>query len=162
EPRPRALRRGRWVVAVDLTLIPYHGRPFRDPAEVYRGQPKGGPTHFHAYATASLVRDGGRFTLALLGVRPGTPPADSSRRGGRLRACALRPRPHLGAAPPPPPGPPPPRSPAPGPPGGGPPPPAAVPACGRSGPATRRAGPPTPGRRATAGGGWRSIGASAA
>jgi hypothetical protein len=76
EHLPRALRRGRWVVAVDLTLIPYHGRPFRDPAEVYRGQPKSGTTHFHAYATAYLVRDGRRFTLALASVRHGTPPAD--------------------------------------------------------------------------------------
>ena len=73
---PRALRRGRWVVAVDVTLIPYHGRPWRDPAEVYRGQPKGGTTHFHAYATAYLVHEGRRFTLALARVRHGTPPAD--------------------------------------------------------------------------------------
>src|SRR5438876_4966886 len=36
---PRALRRGRWVIACDITLVPYHGQPFRDPAEVYRGQP---------------------------------------------------------------------------------------------------------------------------
>jgi putative transposase len=72
---PRSLRRGRWVVAVDITLIPYHGRPFQDPAEVYRGQPKSGPTHFHAYATAYLVRDGRRFTLALARVCHGTTPA---------------------------------------------------------------------------------------
>jgi putative transposase len=73
---PRAVRRGRWVIAVDTTLIPYHGRPFADPAEVYRGQPRGGTTHFHAYATACLARDGRRFTLALARVRGGTPPAD--------------------------------------------------------------------------------------
>jgi putative transposase len=76
EHLPRALRRGRWVVAADITLVPDHGRPFRDPAEVYRGQPRGGTTHFHAYATAYLVRDGRRFTLALLRVRHGTPPAE--------------------------------------------------------------------------------------
>src|SRR5207237_376963 len=35
---PRALRRGAWVVALDITLIPYHGQPFADPAEIYRGQ----------------------------------------------------------------------------------------------------------------------------
>jgi hypothetical protein len=73
---PRALRRGRWIIAVDITLVPYHGRPFRDPAEVYRGQPKSGTTHFHAYATAYLVQDGCRFTLALTAVRHGTPLAD--------------------------------------------------------------------------------------
>lgn len=69
---PRALRRGRWIIAIDTTLIPYHGEPFRDPAEVYRGQPKSGTTHFHAYATAYVVREGRRFTLALLWVKKGT------------------------------------------------------------------------------------------
>lgn len=73
---PRTVRKGRWPVAIDLTLIPYHGQPFRDPAEVYRSQPKGGTTHFHAYATAYLIRDGRRFTLALIAVPKGTPMAD--------------------------------------------------------------------------------------
>lgn len=71
---PRVLRRGAWIVALDTTLIPYHGAPFADPAEVYRGQRKSGTTHFHAYATAYLVRDGRRFTLALAAVRYGTTP----------------------------------------------------------------------------------------
>lgn len=71
---PRDVRRGRWVVAIDTTLVPYHGRPFADPAEVCRGQPKSGTTHFHAYATAYLVRGGRRFTLALIGVRKGDTP----------------------------------------------------------------------------------------
>ena len=39
---PRDLRRGRWRIAVDLTLIPYHGQPFDDDSEIYRGQPKSG------------------------------------------------------------------------------------------------------------------------
>lgn len=90
---PRAVRRGRWPVALDLTLIPYHGRPFADEAEVYRGQPKGGTTHFHAYATAYLVRDGRRFTLALIPVPKGTPMAavvrDLCR---RVRAIGVNPR----------------------------------------------------------------------
>jgi hypothetical protein len=76
---PRAVRRGRWPVALDLTLIPYHGRPFADPAEVYRSQPKSGTTHFHAYATAYLVRAGQRFTLALVRVPHGTPMAAVAR-----------------------------------------------------------------------------------
>lgn len=71
---PRVVRRGRWIVALDTTLIPYHGAPFADPAEIYRGQRKSGTTHFHAYATAYLVRDGCRFTLALAAVRYGTTP----------------------------------------------------------------------------------------
>jgi putative transposase len=73
---PRALRRGRWVVAVDTTLIPYHGQPFADPAEVFRSQPKSGTTHFHSYATAVVVRHGLRFTLAVLPVANRTPMAD--------------------------------------------------------------------------------------
>src|SRR5258708_7225752 len=32
---PRTLRRGRWIVAFDITLVPYHGLPFADSAEVY-------------------------------------------------------------------------------------------------------------------------------
>jgi Transposase DDE domain len=84
---PRAVRRGRWPVACDLTLVPYHGRPFQNPAEVYRGQPKSGTTHFHAYATAYLVREGRRFTLALIAVRHGTTPAEVVREL-RRRVCA--------------------------------------------------------------------------
>src|SRR6187549_1381390 len=33
---PKALRRRRQRLAIDLTLIPYHGEPFRDVAEDYR------------------------------------------------------------------------------------------------------------------------------
>jgi hypothetical protein len=84
---PRAVRRGRWVVAVDTTLIPYHGRPFADAAEVYRGRPKSGTTHFHAYATAYLVKAGRRFTLAVIGVRRGTAP-DAVVRELRRRVAA--------------------------------------------------------------------------
>src|SRR5947209_7242765 len=36
---PRAVCRGRWPVAIDRTLIPYHGRPFADEAEVHRSEP---------------------------------------------------------------------------------------------------------------------------
>src|SRR5438067_8691384 len=49
---------GRHRVAIDLTLLPYHGRPEHDEDELYRGQVKSGTTHFHAYATAYLVRRG--------------------------------------------------------------------------------------------------------
>ena len=90
---PRAVRRGRWPVALDLTLIPYHGQPFADPAEVYRSQPKGGTTHFHAYATAYLVRDGQRFTLALVAVRKAAPMADVVRElCRRVRAIGVNAR----------------------------------------------------------------------
>ena len=45
---PKALRRRLQRLAIDLTLIPYHGQPFGDPGEVYGGQAKDGTSHFHA------------------------------------------------------------------------------------------------------------------
>jgi len=90
----RALRRGRWIIALDTTLIPYHGRPFRDPAEVYRGQPKSGTTHFHAYATAYVVRAGCRFTLAILWVQKDTA-LDAVVRTLRRRVVAAGVKPRL-------------------------------------------------------------------
>src|SRR5512135_3170236 len=60
---PKALRRRRQRLAIDLRLIPYHGQPFRDPAEIYRSQAKDGTSHFHAYATAYVVRHGQRYTV---------------------------------------------------------------------------------------------------
>jgi hypothetical protein len=74
-PLRRHLRRRRRPlrVAIDLHLRPYHGRPQCDPCELYRGQAKGGTTHFHAYATAYLVLHGQRFTLALRYVLQGEP-----------------------------------------------------------------------------------------
>jgi hypothetical protein len=52
-------------VAIDLTLIPYHGQPYADPKEIVRGMPKSGTTHFHGYATVSIVRDDRRYVVAL-------------------------------------------------------------------------------------------------
>ncbi len=68
---PKALRRNSRMVAIDLTLIPYHGQPARDPEEIFRGEPKSGTTHFHAYATAVVVHKGYRYTLALTRVEYG-------------------------------------------------------------------------------------------
>lgn len=68
---PKALRRKRQPLAIDLILIPYHGEPLKDAREVYRGQAKSGTTHFHAYATAYVIKKGQRFTVALAYVRKG-------------------------------------------------------------------------------------------
>ena len=68
---PRAPRRRPQRLAIDLTLIPYHGEPFRDENEVYRGQAKGGASHFHAHATVYVVLKGRRFTVALTAVTKG-------------------------------------------------------------------------------------------
>src|SRR5215471_10233695 len=70
---PKALRRRPQRLAVDLTLIPYHGEPFRDPKEVYRSLAKDGTSHFHAYATVYVVLRGQRFTVALTAVSKGEP-----------------------------------------------------------------------------------------
>jgi putative transposase len=65
---PKALRRKSRMIAIDLTLIPYHGQPLEDEEEIYRSSPKSGTTHFHAYATAVVVHKGHRYTLALTRV----------------------------------------------------------------------------------------------
>jgi hypothetical protein len=77
---PRCLRRRRQPLAIDLHLVPYHGEPLRDEAEVYRSQAKDGTSHFHAYATCYVIRKGRRFTLALTAVRRGAPLAEVVKR----------------------------------------------------------------------------------
>src|SRR3954470_3927317 len=90
---PRALRRHRQRLAIDLTLIPYHGEPFADVEEVYRAQAKDGTSHFHAYATAYVVRKGQRYTVALTGVPKGEPLKEVVRRLLRQAASVgIRPR----------------------------------------------------------------------
>src|SRR4051795_5677197 len=44
---PKALRTHLQRLAIDLTLIPYHGQPFGDLNEICRGQAKSGTSHFH-------------------------------------------------------------------------------------------------------------------
>jgi len=68
---PKALFRKSRQVAIDLTLIPYHGQPYEDENEIYRSKPKSGTSHFHAYATAAVVHKGHRYTLALTRVEKG-------------------------------------------------------------------------------------------
>jgi hypothetical protein len=84
---PKALRRRRQPLAVDVHLVPYHGRYQRDPREVYRGRAKAGTSHFHAYATAYVIRKGRRSTVALTAVRAGDPWDDVV---GRLLRQAAR------------------------------------------------------------------------
>ena len=84
----RCFRRRRQRLAIDLHLRPYHGQPSVSPDELVRGQAKSGTTHFHAYATAYLVLQGQRFTLALTYVRDGEKMPVVLRR--LLRLCAQR------------------------------------------------------------------------
>jgi putative transposase len=64
---PRFVKKGKraYYIAIDLTLIPYHGEPYEDEKEIVRSQPKSGTTHFHGYATVSIVHDNQRFVVAL-------------------------------------------------------------------------------------------------
>ncbi len=58
--------------AMDITYIPYHGKPRKDDAEIVRSKAKDGTTHFHAYATLYVILLGKRFTLALKYIKKGT------------------------------------------------------------------------------------------
>lgn len=73
---PKALRRKARMIAIDLTLIPYHGQPYEYEEEIYRSKAKSGTTHFHAYATAVVVHKGHRYTLALTRVNGSEPSKD--------------------------------------------------------------------------------------
>src|SRR3954469_13148467 len=68
---PRALRRRRQPIAIDLHLVPYHGLPLHELKEIYRSQAKSGTCSFHAYATCYVIRQGLRFTVALTWVQRG-------------------------------------------------------------------------------------------
>ena len=90
---PKGLRRRRQPLACDLTLNPYHGKPLRDPEEVYRGKAKAGTTHFHAYATCYVTKKGQRFTVAMTAVGRSEPLAEVLKRLLRQAAKAgVRPR----------------------------------------------------------------------
>jgi putative transposase len=94
---PKALRRKSRMLAIDLTLIPYHGQPAFDLKEIFRGEPKSGTTHFHAYATAVVLHKGYRYTLALTHVEYGESMKDvvqrllaiARRRGVKIRFLLL-------------------------------------------------------------------------
>lgn len=68
---PRGLRRCRkrpLMIGIDLTLLPYYGKHSLDNPHFYRSQAKRGTNSFFAYATAYLVLQGQRFTLAAVPV----------------------------------------------------------------------------------------------
>ncbi len=93
---PKALKKkgkNRLRLAIDLTLIPYHGQPEQDPKEIYRSKAKEGTSHFHAYGSAYLVQHGQRCTVALTPVEKGEKMEAVVQRLLRLAAKAgLRPK----------------------------------------------------------------------
>ena len=66
---PRRMRRRKWRIAIDWHLSPYYGLPQASKNEIYYGKPKQGTKQFHAYASACIVENGQRYTLALTWVR---------------------------------------------------------------------------------------------
>ena len=68
---PKALRKRKQRLAIDLHLKPYYGKPHKDPKEIYRSQAKAGTNNFHAYASAYVVCKGQRYTVALTPVERG-------------------------------------------------------------------------------------------
>lgn len=78
-------------IAIDLTLIPYHGQPYKEKKEIVRGMPKSGTTHFHGYATVSIVRDDRRYVVALHFIEYGEAMSDIVRwLIRRLKALKIR------------------------------------------------------------------------
>jgi putative transposase len=69
---PRFLFRAKrsYCLALDITLIPYHGQAEPEDAAVLRAEAKAGTNQFHGYATVSIVHDRRRYVLALRWVRP--------------------------------------------------------------------------------------------
>jgi hypothetical protein len=64
---PRFVKKGKrsYSIASDLTLILYHGNEYEDEKEILHGEAQSGTTHFHGYATVSIVHNNQRYVLAL-------------------------------------------------------------------------------------------------
>lgn len=92
---PKALRRKKQRLAIDLHLKPYYGKPHEDPKEIYRSQAKDGTNNFHAYASAYVVCKGQRYTVALTPVQRGEAMKDvvqrllAQARRASIRPCLL-------------------------------------------------------------------------
>jgi putative transposase len=70
---PQALRRRPRALAIDVTLIPYYGKPQAHAHELYHSHSKASTKVFHAYATAYVIHRGCRWTLALRAVHHSDP-----------------------------------------------------------------------------------------
>ena len=68
----RSLLKGKrsYCIALDITLIPYHGQVPPDDPEVVRAKAKAGTNQFHGYATVSIVHHRRCYVLALRFVQP--------------------------------------------------------------------------------------------
>ena len=67
---PKGLKNKNLIVAIDLNLIPYYGKPNdSEKPYIYRSQAKDGTCSFYAYATLYTIKKGKRVTLAIKGVK---------------------------------------------------------------------------------------------
>jgi len=90
---PPGIKGSKQRIAIDLTLIPYHGQPAKDPNEIRRGEAKSGTTHFHCYGSAYVIRRNQRVTLALTYVRADDSVATVLQRlFARLKALEIEPK----------------------------------------------------------------------
>lgn len=62
---PNRLRKKGKTCACDLTLLPYHGAPKNNDNEVRRGKAESGTTHFHVYASISILQKNQRIIAAV-------------------------------------------------------------------------------------------------
>lgn len=76
---PKALRRRPQIVALDLTLLPYYGADAKANPLVVRSKAKKGTCSFFGYGTAYVIRNGRRYTVALMAVTRRTTMADLAR-----------------------------------------------------------------------------------
>lgn len=88
---PRGLRKRPQRLAIDIHEVPYHGQPCQERNEIRRSKPRRGTTHFHDYATAYVVREGYRFTLAMAWIRQDDTMVDVLQRLLReVRKCGVK------------------------------------------------------------------------
>ena len=69
EHLPLGFKNKRHKIAIDLVLIPYHGKAYENKDEIKRGKARDGTTHFHCYASVYCIRKDKRITLALTYVK---------------------------------------------------------------------------------------------
>jgi Transposase DDE domain len=88
---PKALRRRRQAVAFDLTLLPYYGADRKTNPDVVRSKAKKGTCSFFGYGTASIIRKGRRYTVALMALTRSMTLADLARELLRqVRAAGIK------------------------------------------------------------------------
>ena len=67
---PKGLKKKNLILAIDLNLIPYYGKP-KDSEKpyIYRSKAKDGTCSFYAYASLYTIKKGKRVTLGIRGVK---------------------------------------------------------------------------------------------